>query len=294
MTGPGFVADHSPHGLIVAHGDDATSFLQSLVSQDLDPLRDGDAAPALLLSPQGKLDVALRILRTGDEWWLDTDPDYAARLLASLTRFRIRVKVDLEDRTATTGLLSTVGVPVDAVPEGVHALPTDWAGRPGFDLLGPLDAVQAMSDTLDPSVERWTPERFEVFRIEAGTPRLGVDIDDSTIPQEAFLERDAVSFTKGCFVGQELVCRIDTRGHVNRYLRGVRIPDGPTPPPGATVVVDGTDRGTLTSVAAVPGEARAVGLAMVRREVEPPTPAQLRWDTGQVDVELVPAGVGEG
>jgi folate-binding protein YgfZ len=290
VTVPPFVADRTPRGLIVARDDDATTFLQSLVSQDLDPLRDGDAAAALLLSPQGKLDVAFRILRTGDEWWLDTDADYAPRLLASLTRFRIRVTVDLEDRTPTTGLISTVGVPVGTVPDDVHALPTDWAGHSGVDLLGPVDAVRAVSATLDPAVERWTPERFEAFRIEAGVPRLGVDLDDRTIPQEAFLERDAVSFTKGCFVGQELVCRIDTRGHVNRYLRGVRIPEGPTPPRGATVVVDGADRGTLTSVAAVPGETRAVGLAMVRREVEPPTPAQLRWDTGQVDAELVTVG----
>ncbi len=290
MTVSPFVAERSPRGLIVAHGDDATSYLQSLVSQDLDPLGDGDHAPALLLTPQGKLDVAFRILRTGDEWWLDTDADYAPRLLASLNRFRIRVKVDLEDRTATTGLVSTVGVTTDTVPDAVHALPTDWAAQPGVDLLGHLDAVQAAAAAIDPSVERWTPERFEAFRIEAGVPRLGVDIDDSTIPQEAFLERDAVSFSKGCFVGQELVCRIDTRGHVNRYLRGVRIPEGAQPPRGATVVVDGTDRGTLTSVAAVPGETRAVGLAMVRREVEPPTPAQLRWDTGLVDAELVTMG----
>jgi folate-binding protein YgfZ len=290
VTVPAFVVDRSPRGLIVARGDDATSFLQSLVSQDLGPLGDGDHAPSLPLTPQGKLDVAFRILRTGDEWWLDTDADYAPRLLASLTRFRIRVTVDLEDRTPTTGLVSTVGVPIGTVPDDVHTLPTDWAGHSGVDLLGPVDAVRAVSATLDPTVERWTPERFEAFRIEAGVPRLGVDLDDRTIPQEAFLERDAVSFTKGCFVGQELVCRIDTRGHVNRYLRGVHIPGGPTPPRGATVVVDGADRGTLTSVAAVPGETRAVGLAMVRREVEPPTPAQLRWDTGQVDAELVTVG----
>ncbi|HSO96458.1 MAG TPA: hypothetical protein VLV81_10495 [Acidimicrobiia bacterium] len=290
MTVTTFVADRSPRGLVVAGGEDATAYLQSLVSQDLDPLGDNDHAAALLLSPQGKLDVAFRILRAGAEWWLDTDADYAPRLLASLNRFRIRVKVDLEDRTPTTGLVSTLGVPIGAVPDGVHALPTDWAGQPGVDLLGPLDAVRAAADATDPTVERWTPERFEAFRIEAGVPRLGVDIDDATIPQEAFLERDAVSFTKGCFVGQELVCRIDTRGHVNRYLRGVRIPDGTTPPAGATVVVDGTDRGTLTSIAVVPGETRAVGLAMVRREIEPPTTAELRWDDGHVAADLVTVG----
>jgi folate-binding protein YgfZ len=292
MTVGPFVTDRSPRGLVVTRGADATSFLQSLVSQDLDPLGDGDSAAALLLSPQGKLDVAFRILRTDDEWWLDTDADFAPRLAASLNRFRIRVAVDLEDRTASTGLVTTVGTTVPAVPDGVHAIPTDWAGTPGVDLLGPVDAVRAAAATLVPSVERWSPERFEVFRVEAGVPRLGVDIDDTTIPQEAFLERDAVSFTKGCFVGQELVCRIDTRGHVNRFLRRVRIPGAATPPTGATVVVDGKERGALTSVAAIPGEERAVGLAMVRREVEPPAAVRLRWDGTEVDAELVPTGDG--
>jgi folate-binding protein YgfZ len=290
VTTARFVVDRSPRGLVVARGADATSFLQSLVSQDLDPLTDGDHAPALLLSPQGKLDVAFRVLRTGDEWWLDTDAAYAPRLEASLTRFRIRVHVDFEDRTATTGLVSTVGVTVDDVPDDVRMLPTDWAGTPGVDLLGPLDAVRAAAGTLDPTLERWSPDRFEAFRIERGVPRLGVDVDDRTIPQEAFLERDAVSFTKGCFIGQELVCRIDTRGHVNRYLRGVRIPGPATPPAGATVIVDGQERGTLTSVAVVPGEARAVGLAMVRREVEPPTAARLRWDRDEIDAEIITMG----
>jgi folate-binding protein YgfZ len=284
-----FVTDRSPRGLVAVGGADATTFLQSLVSQDLDPLGDGDSAAALLLAPQGKLDVAFRVLRIPDGWWLDTDAGYAPRLTASLNRFRIRVQVDIEDRTATTGLVSTLGVAVPAVPDGVHRVPTAWAGEPGVDLLGPLDAVRAAAATLDPTVARWSPERFETFRIEAGVPRLGVDIDDTTIPQEAFLERDAVSFTKGCFVGQELVCRIETRGHVNRFLRRVRIPGPLTPPPGATVVVDGQERGTLTSVAAVPGASGAVGLAMVRREVEPPAAVQLRWDTTTVDADLVGA-----
>src|SRR4029077_16284121 len=114
----------------------------------------------------GKLDVAFRILHTGDAWWLDTDADYSPRLVASLTRFRIRVQVDLEDRTATTGLVSTVGVSVPDLPDGVHALATDWAGDAGVDLLGPLEAVRDVASTLDPTVERWSPERFETFRIE--------------------------------------------------------------------------------------------------------------------------------
>jgi folate-binding protein YgfZ len=287
VTTPAFVVERVPWGLVVARGTDATTFLQSLLSQDLDPLTVGDAAPTLLLTPQGKLDVAFRVVHTdADEWSLDTDPAFAARLLASLTRFRIRVKVELEDQTATTALATVVGSDVDA-PPGVRALPTRWGPHAGTDLLGPAPLVHDAVAALPKSLARWDAERFDAFRIEVGVPRLGVDVDDSTIPQEAFLERDAVSFTKGCFIGQELVCRIDTRGHVNRYLRGVHIAGSTPPPVGATIVVDGRDRGVVTSAAAVPGEDRVVGLAMVRREVEPPTPIQVHWDGGDLDAELV-------
>ncbi len=287
MTSARFVADRSPWGLVVVTGADATSFLQSLLSQDLEPLADGDDAPALLLTPQGKLDVAARARRVGDGWWLDTDADYGPRLAQSLARFRIRVAVDLDDRTARTGLLSLVGVDPGPVPPDVLTYPTRWGDQPGVDLLGDADALRAVAAGLDPAVERWDAARFDAFRIEAGVPRLGVDIDEATIPQEAFLDRDAVSFTKGCFLGQELVCRIDTRGHVNRYLRGVRLPGARVPPPGASVVVDGQDRGVLTSAASVPDQDRVVGLAMVRREVEPPAPVLVRWDGADHPADLV-------
>ncbi len=287
MTTASFVVERDPWGLVVARGADATTFLQSLLSQDLEPLTVGAAAPTLLLTPQGKLDVAGRIVHTDtDEWSFDTDPAFAARLIASLTRFRIRVQVDLEDRTAGTALGTVVGHDVDP-PAGVLALRTRWGAHAGVDLLGPAPLVHDAVAALPASVERWDGARFETFRIEAGVPRLGVDVDDATIPQEAFLERDAVSFTKGCFIGQELVCRIDTRGHVNRYLRRVRVAGPTIPPAGATIVVDGRERGVLTSAAAVPGEDRAVGLAMVRREVEPPAVVRVHWDGGDVDAELV-------
>ena len=112
---------------------------------------------------------------------------------------------------------------------------------------------------------------YEAVRVRAGVPRQGLDTDEKTIPQEAFLERDAVSFTKGCFLGQELVCRIDTRGHVNRLLRGLTIGIGgidTTPPPGAGIVVEGKESGV-------------VALGYVRREVEVPADVVVRWDRGE-------------
>ena len=282
------VVDRSPHGLVVVHGPDATSFLQSLVSQDLDVIADGATARSLLLTPQGKLDVVFRATRVGDDWWLDTDAAYGPRLAESLNRFKIRVKAEIEDRTSTTGMVSVIGaVPAVDLSE-VRVLPTTWLDTNGDDVIGPVAGVRAALDQLDSAIERWSPEQFDAFRIEAGVPQLGVDIDEKTIPQEAFLERDAVSFTKGCFLGQELVTRIDTRGHVNKYLRRLSVDGSNVPPRGAVVVVDGKEVGTLTSAAAVPGDGRVVALAMVRHEVEPPAAARVRWDGREANAEVRP------
>jgi folate-binding protein YgfZ len=158
------------------------------------------------------------------------------------------------------------------VPETAHAfvatggclvVRADWPGNPGVDILGPRADVDAIVTRLGlPVVDVADAERL---RIESGVPRQGVDIDDTTIPQEAFLERDAVSFTKGCFLGQELVCRIDSRGHVNRFLRVLTLP-APVEP-GAVVTAAGGEVGRVTSVA--PTSAGAVALATLRREVDP-------------------------
>jgi folate-binding protein YgfZ len=253
------------------------------------------------LAPQGKLDVAFRALRVGDDWWLDCDADHAQQLAASLTRFRLRVKAEIDDVTSEWGLVSVLGpgatdlvtrVTGMRVPEAQHAhaawgrcrvVHADWPDRPGVDVLGPRPEVDAARSTLVAGgAEVLDADAFEVLRIRAGIPRLGVDVDAKTIPQEAFYERDSVSFTKGCFLGQELVTRIDTRGHVNRYLRRVAVEGTVVPPAGATVVVDEREVGQLTSAAADPVDGSVVALAMVRHEVELPASVTIRWPDGEV------------
>jgi folate-binding protein YgfZ len=274
------VFDRRPWGLVVVHGPDATSFLQAIVSQDLDPVADGETVASLLLHPQGKVDVAFRATRRGDAWWLDTEPAFAPHLAAGLSRFRIRVKVEIDDRTDTSALASVVGSTDVSAPEGTVAIPTTWGDREGVDILGPAPAVGV------DGLRAGTPAELEALRIDAGIPRLGVDVDDTTIPQEAFLEVDAVSFTKGCFVGQELVCRIDSRGHVNRFLRRLDLAGGDVPVPGTEVRRDGKPVGHVTSATAMPGEDRVVALAMVRREVEPPSTVEVDVDGRAVDAHV--------
>jgi folate-binding protein YgfZ len=261
--------DRSDRGFVTVTGPDTYSFLQALVSADLDPLHDGDAVHSLLLAPQGKLDVDFRLLRVdGEEAWLDCAPGFGPQLAASLTRFRIRVQAEIVDRGDELGMLSRVGDDDGTVvPDGVHRIATAW----GFDLVGPRVALPTVSPLVDPTA-------YEAWRIEQAIPVQPDDVDDATIPQEAFLEQDAVSFTKGCFIGQELVCRIDSRGHVNRFLRRVADIEGDWPPVGADIVVDGKVVGALTSVA--PAELPTGALGYVRREVEPPSAVELRWDGG--------------
>jgi folate-binding protein YgfZ len=267
--------DRSDRGFVTVTGPDTFSFLQALVSADLDPLTDGQAVHSLLLAPQGKLDVDFRLLRVGpEEAWLDCAPALGEHLAASLTRFRIRVKAEIVDRSGELGMLSWIGEPaVDVTTaDDVHRITTAW----GVDFVGPHQSL--------PAVKVVDPIAYEAWRIEQAIPVQPADVDDTTIPQEAFLEQDAVSFTKGCFIGQELVCRIDSRGHVNRFLRRFRDIDGDWPSVGAEVVVDGKVVGALTSVA--PAELPTGALGYVRREVEPPVVVALRWDGGTARATL--------
>jgi folate-binding protein YgfZ len=280
------VVDRSERGLVRVTGRDARSFTDSLVSQDLTVLHDGEGAHSLLLQPQGKLTADFRVVQIGaEELWLDTDEGFGPVLAEGLNRFKIRVQVDVSDASAESGQLTVHGPEAAAVvagalgvaaPDVQHAhvawrgarvVRADWPGSIGVDVIGPRADVEAALRTLvEAGVARADPSALEIVRIEAGVTRQGFDIDDSTIPQEALLERDAVSFTKGCFLGQELVCRIDTRGHVNRQLRGLTV-EGEVARE-AEVVAGAKVVGRVTSVARSPRRG-VVALAMLRREVEP-------------------------
>jgi folate-binding protein YgfZ len=269
--------------VVAVWGPDATTFLQSLLSQDLDPIGVGGSAHALLLEPRGKLVVDMRVAHvTDDEWWCVCEPGFGAVLEAGLKRFKIRVKVDIEDRSAAVVAAALRGP--DAIelfakvfqPEGAIAVRLDWQDLPGIEILGePAVIDAAVAELLADDAVAASGETYEAMRIEAGVPRQGFDIDETSIAQEAFLERDAVSFTKGCFLGQELVCRIDTRGHVNRLLRRLRA-DEPIER-GAAVVADGKEVGTVTSASG------GFALATIRRQVEPGSAVQAGAVTATVE-----------
>jgi len=272
-----------PRDVVIVSGPDATSFLQSLLSQDLDPVEVGDVTHALLLEPRGKLVVDLRALRVApDEWWCVCEGGFGTALAQGLTRFRIRVKVEIDDRSAALVALSVRGsdaVDLAGMAQGVTAVRIDWPDEPGVELLGTPAAIEAARVALTAaSADEIDDAAYETRRVEAGIPRQGYDIDEGTIAQEAFLERDAVSFTKGCFLGQELVCRIDSRGHVNRLLRRLRS-DAPLAR-GAVIMADGKEVGAVTSAAGT------VALATIRRVVEPGGDVLVRTPSGDVNARV--------
>jgi folate-binding protein YgfZ len=275
--------------VLAVAGAEAMGYLQGQCSQDLGPLAVGGSTEALLLSPQGKVDAYVRITRTGEaSFVLDTDAGCGAAALARLERFRLRAKVTIEPldwaclslRGPGTGHRGPGGPPDTGGPELILAV--NWSGWSGVDLLGPTPAA-------DHDLTSWLPvgavwcdqDSWEAARIEAGVPVGGREVTGSTIAAEVGLVERTISFNKGCFTGQELVARLDSRGSkVARRLCGVVVAGHDRPPVGAAVwTADGEHRvGELTSVAQRGGTDVTVALTTLHRRVVPPESVELRWE----------------
>jgi folate-binding protein YgfZ len=281
--------------VVRAFGPDAATFLQGQLSADVAGLRAGEWVWSLLLDPQGKLVARVRVWgRAGEhELLLDVGDGAGQAVLDRLNRFRLRVKVELEllrwECVAVRG-------PACPAPEQLDVrcelrAPVDWPGVPGVDLLGPrVEPPEGMHVA--------GPEAFEAVRIECGWPEMGAEFpvggEPSIIPAEAgrWLVDASVSFTKGCYTGQELVARVDSRGsNTPRHLRGVVLGENVVPPVGAELVVDGQVRGELTSVGESLDLRAPVALAFVHRSVEPPATAALRWSAPDGSERTAPAQV---
>jgi tRNA-modifying protein YgfZ len=262
--------------VVRATGPDARSYLQGQLSQDVDALDVGGSAFSLLLQPQGKVDAFLRVTRVGDDdFVLDVDGGWGASVMTRLRRFLLRV--DLQLAAVDWKVVAVRGVDsIEGDDDGaVWSVLPETPGVVGFDLIGAEVDIPAGVDVLD-------RDAYEQLRIRAGVPRMGVELDESTIPASAGVVDRSVSFTKGCYTGQELVARIDSRGdRTPTRLRGLRL-SSPVPA-GATLHGDGDKAvGTVTS------SSGPVALAYVRREVEPPAEAVARWEGGEAGVAIEP------
>ena len=252
-------------------GPGALDYLQGQLSQDLLGLGINDACSALLLSVQGKLDALVRVSRLGEDAYLiDVDEGFGEAVRARLARFKIRVKAELSE-AETRPVLEVRG------PESSKVVPSDaLVALP--PLLGRLRGVDLLARDgraeLDQSVPEGHDEAFEAARIELGCPKMGRELDATTIAFEAGIVAETISFTKGCYTGQELIARLDARGaRVARHLRGVLFPPGEAslrPVAGDRLVRDGDEVGTLTSIAFSPRTKGLVALAYLARRVEVP------------------------
>ncbi len=226
----------SQRDVVEVVGPDAATYLHSQVSNDLRPLQVGHSCWAFLLQPTGKVDVLVRVWRTDDERFvLDTDAGFGEVLIARVNRFKIRVKADVSPLAwRCVAVRNTDGSPV-AAEGGLDS----WGG--GIDLLGP------QAEAPD-GLRAGTAELLLAARIEAGWPAMGDEIvPGETIPAETGVTAAAVSFTKGCYPGQELVERMDSRGSTApRLLQVVDVPAGTVA--GAALLRDGEPIGTVTSV----------------------------------------------
>lgn len=285
-------------------GRDPVRMLQGLITNDLAGAPPGRGVLAAMLTPKGRMIAELRALARDAEEGREVVaivPRAALEgTMAHLKKFVPPMFArceDLSERRAIVGVYgpesraavaAATGADIPELdPEAfaeidvdgatVIALATDYAGVPGHDLLLPADAAPAVTAALlrAPRTREIGPETLETLRVEAGRPRYGSELTEETIPPEAYesiglLER-VVSFTKGCYTGQEVIVRIAHRGHVNRQLRGLRLGSA-SPPPSRTLLhhpETGKEVGWTTTAVESPRVGMTIALAYVRREVAP-------------------------
>jgi tRNA-modifying protein YgfZ len=267
-----FVVDRD---VVRVSGPDAVAYLQGQLSQDVEGLAVGATTWSFVLQPTGKVEVWARVTRTADDaYLLDLDGGAGDQLVTRLRRFLLRTDATIEPLAgwrcvALRGPGAVGAAPAATIAAGAELqVPAGWPGVEAVDLLGPEVTVPDDIPVAD-------PDAYEALRIAAGVPAMNAELTDKTIPAEAgqWVVDASVSFTKGCFTGQELVARIDSRGgNVPRHLRGVvlAVAGATLPPAGAVVTVDDAEVGIITSAAHSPLLRAPVALAYVSRAVDPP------------------------
>jgi folate-binding protein YgfZ len=295
------VLDRSERGKLALTGPEAKAFLNGQVTNDVEALNRGEGVYAAFLSHKGKMLGDLRILDAGGELLLDTERDSLQELFNLIRRFRVGFDFELHKRTLERSLLSLIGPEARAVagaeglgaqehsnapaaPGGVAALAV--ATDVGVDLLcDAADTERLTAALVERGAQPVSHDAAECLRVERGRPRYGLDMDDSTIPQEAGLNDRAVSFTKGCYVGQETVARLHYRGKPNRHLRGLRLS---RPAAHGDELRRGERPVGAVGSAVVSPALGPIALALVRREAQPGDEVLVGADGAPAEVVELP------
>jgi glycine cleavage system T protein len=289
--------DFSFRSKFVLTGENRIRFLHRIVSNDIKGLNPGQGTYAALLSAQGRILADLRIYVDEDRIWVDTDADLAEKAMGILRRYIIGervlvepshlVAVTVQGPAARRAITRICGHDLAPLEREMDHRAVEYAGRParivrlsstgeeGYEVWLERDALAGFWTAAPESVDA-TPvvpcgsEALESLRIEAGIPRYGADLGEDTLPLEAGL-LNALSFNKGCYIGQEIVERARSRGHVNWMLMGLRFgPATSVPKPGESVTQDEKTIGEITSSCSSPCLAAPISLAYLRREVAEP------------------------
>ena len=269
-------------GLLVVSGPDAADYLQGQLTNDIEALEPGDAADAALLDRKGHMQAEIRVLRPGSEpdLLLDLEPAGLEAARRHLQMYKIGREVEVSDESERHSLISLIGpraveIAGTAVLSESDCETTKIGGAQcvavgsteGIDLiLSAANAEPVREALLAAGVVEVSPAAAEIVRIEAGRPRFGAEMGTETMPAEAGIVERTVSFTKGCYIGQETVARLHYKGKPNRHLRGLRL--SAAAQPGAVLLLGEKEVGRLGSAAISPALG-PIGLAILRREAEP-------------------------
>lgn len=310
------VVDRSHRGRMRFFGDKAGDALTGLVTNDVVAIPTGHGRYGAALSAKGRIVADMRILAMPGSYLVDVParawPGFVAmvkkyvnpRLSGYRDESHALRDIGVYGPNARRIVRSLTGVADDALAD---ASPYDHAsgaidgapvtvvrspdlGIEGYDLLVPFESFQhAWDRTIAAGATPAGLGAWEIARVEAGRPEWGIDIDESTIPQEAnFDELDAISYTKGCYIGQEVVARVHFRGHVNRHLRGLRAAGMEAPPTGSQLIDDsGNHVGDVRSSVSSP-RLGGIAIGMVRREVATGTSLTAKWEGGERRVDVTP------
>jgi len=274
-------------GRLVARGRDSVRFLHNITSNEVKKMPVGAGCYAFLLTAQGRIQADLHLFRFDDRFLIDTEPDLRAKVPGLILKYKVSDQIELEDVTDQTASIAVEGPTAASalaacgapVPEAdcAHAAWGDstvvrvsLTGQPGYRLYGPAGRRPEWISQLEAAGARAaTGDDARLVRIENGKPRYGDDIRDTSLPQETG-QLHAVSFTKGCYLGQEIVERIRSQGRVNRKLVRVEIEASTPVAPGLKLTAQGAEAGEITSWVFSPRAAKVVALASVRSQFAEP------------------------
>lgn len=313
------VADLSARSRLRLLGADRQKFLNGQVTNNVKDLKPGEGCYAALVSAKARIQSDLNIHVLADAVLLDFEPGYSAAVAERLEKYIIADDVQVEDAGPLLGLLSVQGPKAGAAVEqldpalaavskpmsharasggdfgGLCAMNVPRTGAAGFDLFVPAPALESVAERLLAATRAlggrpcgW--QALEAARIEAGIPRFGADMDETNLAPEAGIERRAISYTKGCYIGQEVISRIRTYGQVARTLRGLRLSDSLRAPPrkGDKLLHENKEIGYVTSALVSPLFPTKIALGYVRREHhQPGTGLVLRTAEGDSPARII-------